>query len=219
MKRLLGYIIGILTLLVVFAMVFVAGGIYDNSDKMVIEPYFFRTALTGVAATDVPRSVDEIGQRWLRDRLIQKFVNEYFYVVPDTENIAQRENAGQFSSVIYYMSYRNSDVFKNWVKNEVPKIRQLAEDGVMRTVTVFDEISKINPDSDYYRVEYELKTWYKSNDMDTSPEVSRGHMYIHLVEGPNGIRPIENLEWAFDKGANPAFLFTFWVDDVKFEGE
>ena len=66
MKRLFGYIIGLLTLVAVFAMVFVAGGLYDNASKITVEPYFLRTSLTGVSASDVPRSVDEVGQRRLR---------------------------------------------------------------------------------------------------------------------------------------------------------
>jgi len=219
MKRLLGYIIGIITLLLVFAMVFVAAGIYDNGDKIRIEPYFFRTALTGVSATDVPRSIDEVGQRRLRDWLIQKFVVEYYYVVPDVENVARREKPRSLDAMLYYMSNRRSDVFKNWVRDEVPKIRQMASDGVMRTVTVFDEITKTNPDSDYYMVEYELKTWYKPNDMGVEPEITRGHMYIHFTNGTDGIRPIENVAYALEKlGASPALLFTFWVDDVQFEG-
>lgn len=219
MKRLFGYIIGLLTLLVVFAMVFVAAGIYDNGAKISIEPYFLRTALTGVSATDVPRTVDEIGQRRLRDWLIQKFVREYFYVVPDVENIAQREQAGNLKSLLYYMSDRRSNVFKNWVNNEVPTIRKMAENGIMRTVTVFDEIVRPNPTSDYYMVEYELKTWYKPNDMDQSPEITRGKMYLRVNEGVDGIRPIENIKWAFDQGANPAEVFSFWVSDVQFEKE
>ena len=219
MKRLVGYIIGIATLLIVFAMVFVAAGIYDNGGKIAIEPYFFRTALTGVPATDVPRNIDEIGRRRLRDWLIQKFVVEYFYAVPDIENIAQREQAGNLKSIIYYMSRRNPDVFKNWVKTEVPQIRQLAEDGAMRTVTVFDEIVKTNADSDYYRVEYELKTWYKPNDMGITPGITRGRMYLRITEGSNGIKPIENAGEVLDAGISPALLFTFWVDDVQFEGE
>ena len=218
MKKLLGYIIGIGTLLIVFAMVFVVAGIYDNGEKIVIEPYFFRTALTGVSATDVPRNIDEIGQRRIRDWLIQKFVTEYFYAVPDIENIAQREQARNLKSIIYYMS-RNTDVFKNWVKTEVPQIHQLAEDGALRTVTVFDEIVKSNPTSDYYRVEYELKTWYKPNDMGITPEITRGYIYVKITEGTNGIKLIENAGEILAKGVNPALLFTFWVDDVQFEGE
>lgn len=219
MKRLFGYIVGIGTLLVVFAMMFVVAGIYDNGEKIVIEPYFFRTALTGVSATDVPRNIDEIGQRRLRDWLIQKFVTEYFYVVPDIENIAQREQPGNLKSILYYMSRQNPDVFKTWIKSEVPQIHQMAEDGALRTVTVFDEIVKSNPTSDYYRVEYELKTWYKSNDMGVAPEITRGHMYIRITEGSEGIKPIENAAEILAQGVSPALLFTFWVDDVQFEGE
>jgi hypothetical protein len=219
MKRLFGYIIGLLTLLVVFAMVFVAAGIYDNGNNITIEPYFLRTALTGVSATDVPRSIDDIGQRRLRDWLIQKFVTEYFYVIPDVENVAQREKAGGLNSVIYYMSDRRSDVFKNWVNNVVPEIRQMAEDGVMRTVTVFDEIVRPNPESNYYQVEYELKTWYKPNDMDNVPEITRGKMYISVTEGIDGIRPIENVQRVLARGVNPAIVFSFWVNDIQYEKE
>lgn len=217
MKRLLGYIIGLVTLIAVFAMVFVAAGLYDNADKMTIEPYFLRTSLTGVSASDVPRSVDEVGQRRLRDWLIQKFVNEYFYVVPDVENIAMREQAGNIKAILYYMSDHRSNVFKDWVSGEAQKIHKMAENGIMRTVTVFDEIVRSTPDSDYYMVEYELKTWYKPNDMDQVPEITRGRMYISLGDISQGIRPIENIQYASEIGANPALWFVFRVNDVQFE--
>lgn len=217
MKRLFGYIIGLLTLVAVFAMVFVAGGLYDNASKITVEPYFLRTSLTGVSASDVPRSVDEVGQRRLRDWLIQKFVNEYFYVVPDVENIAMREQMGNLKAVLYYMSDRRSNVFKNWVNGEAQKIHKMAEDGVLRTVTVFDEIVRPTSDSDYYMVEYELKTWYKPNDIDQVPEITRGRMYISLGDNSYGIQPVENIQYASGIGANPALWFTFWVKDVQFE--
>ena len=216
MKKLFGYIIGLITIFLVFAMIYVVGAIYDTGNKVTVEPYFFRTGLSAAIQTGVPRTVSEIGERKMRDWLIQKFVTEYFYVVPDVENVAQRTRG---NGVIIRMS--SSNVSRRWEREVVPEIRELASNGTLRTVRVFNEIFKPK-NSDYWHVDYELKTWYKPNDMNTAPTVTRGTMYIKIQDaGPIGrlYSNIDAVKRALLSGIDPALVFIFRVSDVMFDGE
>lgn len=215
MKRLIGFIIGLVTMLAVFAMIYVVGAIYDTGNKLTVEPYFFRTGMNALIQTDMPRSLTEIGERRIRDWLIQKYVTEYFYIVPDAENVARRTRGND--AIIRHMS--SADVARNWERGEFQNIRNMASDGVMRKVHVFNEIFKPT-NSGYWHVDYELKTWYKPNDMNTTPEITRGTMYIKIQESNAVGQLYENIDLvkkALMKGVDPALVFVFHVTDVKFE--
>lgn len=217
MKKLIGYIIGIATIFAVFAMIYVVAAIYDTGEKAVIEPYFFRTGMNAFIQPGVPRSLSEIGERKMRDWLIQKYVTEYFYVVPDVENVALRTRGN--TALINIMSSR--DVARRWEHDFVPEIREMASGGIMRRVRVFNEIFK-PAKSDYWHVDYELKTWYKPNDMSTDPVVKRGTMYLKIQEsGQLGqlYNDIAGVQRFLLKGEDPAAVFIFRVLDVQFEKE
>ena len=217
MKKLFGYIIGLITIFAVFAMIYVAAAMYDTGNKSIIEPYFFRTGLNAFIQPDMPRSLSEIGTRKMRDWLIQKYVTEYFYIVPDAENIALRTRGN--TAIISGMSSR--DVARRWEREFVPKMREMASDGVMRRVRVFNEIFK-PANSDYWHVDYELKTWYKPNDMNTAPEITRGTMYIKIQESDRIGQMYSNVDGvrrALMAGVDPALVFVFRVLDVQFDGD
>ncbi len=217
MKRLIGYIIGLVTIFAVFAMIYIAGAIYDTGNKVTVEPYFFRTGLSAVNQTGMPRNLAEVGERRMRDWLIQKFVMEYFYVIPDVENVARRTRGN--TANIRIMSAAN--VARAWEQNVVPEIRELASNGARRTVRVFNEIFKPE-NSNYWHVDYELKTWYKPNDMGTPPTVTRGTMYIKIEDAGTIGRlksDIDAVQRALKMGIDPAVVFVFRVSDVMFGGE
>lgn len=212
MRKLFGFIIGLATILMVFAMIYIVGAIYDSSTKIVVEPYFFRTGLTAANQTGVPRTVSEIGERRLRDWLIQKFVTEYFYVVPDVENVALRTRGR--TANIHFMA--SSTVEKKWANTVVPEIRELAANGAMRKVHVFNEIFK-PANSDYWHVDYELKTWYNPNDMNERPQVTHGTMHIKIenVDAIGGLKTdLDQVQKALIAGIDPAVVFIFRVTDV-----
>ena len=214
MKRLIGYIIGLCTIFAVFAMIYIVAAIYDTGNKLTIEPYFFRTGLNAINQTGMPRGLDQIGERRMRDWLIQKFVTEYFYVVPDVENVARRTRGN-----IRIMS--TSNVARVWERDVVPQIRDLASNGARRTVRVFNEIFKPE-NSNYWHVDYELKTWYKPNDMGAAPTITRGTMYIKIEDAGTIGRlksDIDAVQRALMMGIDPAVVFVFRVSDVMFDGE
>lgn len=216
MKRLIGFLFGLATMVMVFGAIYVAASIYDTTDKFVIEPYFLRTGARSSDLPGLPKSLAEVGKRKMRDWLIQKYVTEYFYIVPDAENINRRMTAA-FNSPLYIMS--SPAAFAEWRQKVAPEMRNMAEDGVRRTVTVFNEIFK--PDqSDYWRVDYELKTWYKPNDVSEVPEITRGTMYLdiggdmHIDTIGNVKQPIEEVQAALKRGIDPAAVFVFTVRRV-----
>jgi len=213
MKRLIGFLFGFATMVMVFGAIYVAASIYDQSDKFVVEPYFLRTSVQSSDLPGLPKSLSEVGKRKMRDWLIQKYVTEYFYIVPDEENI-DRRTVARYNPPMYIMS--SPAAFREWTENIVPEMRKMAESGVRRTVTVFNEIFK--PDqSDYWRVDYELKTWYNPNDMSESPEITRGTMYLdigtdmHVGQIGDVKQPIDNVQEALRHGIDPAVVFVFTV--------
>ncbi len=217
MKKIIGYIIGFLTILTVFGMICFVSVMYDVNDKIAVEPYFFRTGMLAINQTSIPQTISEIGESKLRDWLIQKFVKEYLYVVPDVENVARRTSGDR--AILPYMM--TAKAFKQWQQDIVPQINDLASNGGMRTVHVFNEIFKPSG-SNYWRVDYELKTWNNPNDMDEVPEKTRGTMYVR-ISNEDAIgqlkQPFADVRDLLIKGVDPAFAFRFTVSDVMFDKE
>ena len=163
--------------------------------------------------TNIPKPLSEIGERKLLDWLLQKYVVEFFYVIPSKDNIENRTVDNQYKSPIYAMS--SSAGFGYWLKNVAPKLQDMAEHGVLQQVNVFDEIYK-SPNSDYWQVEYELKTWYKPNDMSENPTITRGTMYIR-VNGYTGqiYDQLDEVRQALNNGIDPSLVFPFVVDGIQ----
>ncbi len=207
MKKILGFFIGLLTMGAIFAVVCLTAIVHDTSDKVMVRPYFFRIS----QSIGAPLSFSQVGERKVRDWLVQKYVTDYFYIIPNSVNMADRiKGDGNF------VAMRSSEaVFKNWVKNVAPRMQELAEQGARRTVRVFDEILT-SESNNYLRVDYELKTWYKPNDLSEVPTTERGTLYLELAESsdfqvfpyPDAVR-----NWLIHRG-DPAAVFKFWVNNV-----
>ncbi len=214
MKRIFGYLIGLLTLFGVFAMIFIAAMYHDVSNKTIVEPHFLRTGVDADRPA-LPQTASEIGNRRLRDWLIQKFVVDFFYVNPDVDNIDRRTTPSTMSPV-YVMAAPG--VYKQWQRDVAPGLREMAAAGVRQTVTVFDEIYK--PDnSNFFRVDYELKTWTKPNDMGAEPIITRGTMYLAINENIIGqVRSPESLRKIIEKGWDPSLAFSFLVEKIILPG-
>ena len=207
MKKLAGFFIGLMTMVTMFVIICLVAIMYDTADRVNIKPYFFRLS----QSISVPRSFAQVGPRRIRDWLIQKYVTEYFYIIPDMQNISDRMARGG-KSMVFVMS--SDKVFKDWQKNVAPTMMELATDGVRRTVTVFDEILT-SETNDYLRVDYELKTWYKPNDMTETPTTERGTMYLKLADTnfqiASNVQAVRN--WLLHRG-DPAAIFSFQVQDI-----
>ena len=203
----MGFLIGLLTMVCVFALVCLTAIIYDAGGKVSVRPYFLRM---GRSVVDMPRSAAEIGNRRVRDWLIQKYVKEMFYVIPDVENVHARMQPNNPNNMMFLMSDQN--VFKRWTQDVAPELQEMAANGVRRTVKVYDEIIKPEA-SNYFRVDYELKTWYKPNDMTEIPTIEHGTIYLELADDNIEFRGGNIQRW-LSSGRDPAAIFRFAVQDV-----
>ena len=209
MKKLIMFLGGLSLMLMTFAILYVAAGIFDAGGMRNIDTYFFQTNGQSAMRLGVPASTRDLGPAKMRDMLIKKYVYEYFYALPDTDNITRRMAP---NSTLARMSQRSSGVFDTWLEVEAPVIADLAANNALRMVRVIDPITK--PDgSDYWVVQYELKTWYSPNDMTAMPETTYGKMYlvIYTNDGYNELRDTIDLDHALKNGMDPATLFQFIV--------
>ena len=209
MRKLLGYLIGLLTMFGVFASLYLAGAIYNTGDRITIEPYFLRQGLLAADQVGNPQTLSDVQAKKLKVWLIQKYVYEYLYIEPGESNIEQRM-AGD--STLAYMS--TARAFKKWETGMARKIQEAARNGVRRTVYVYDEIIADPDNSDYLRVDYETKTWYKPNDMNEVPTVKRGTMYLNVEYTGKLYQQLEEIQDALRNGIDPAVVFVFYVTDA-----
>ncbi len=211
MKKLIMFFAGLMLLVLTFAALFFAGAIYDTGDKIAVETFFFRPnnlSERRVGALETPAA---LGESRVIDRLVAKYVNEYFYAIPDAENIARRTRA---DSALGQMSA--PDVFQKWQNGEAIKIQTMADKKYMRLVRIIGAAHKASSDALYWTVNYELQTWTNPNDLSATPEITRGTMYLNLVYEP-GIRDsIEQMgiHKYLDAGMDPATLFKFRVNEI-----
>lgn len=212
MRKLIAFLSGLLLLLIMFAALCLSGAIYDAGQKTAIDTYFFQPNEYYADRVDVPSTPADIGSDAMRDMLIAKFITEYFYVIPDVNNIAQRTNLK--TSVIKIMA--RDDVFQEWVTKVVPVLQQMAEEKKLRTVTVTN-IYAAPDQANYWIVEYELVTWEKPNDFSVLPIVTNGQMYIKLLYEDGLRRPIkkESIEQTLESGRDPSVVFKIRIDAVN----
>lgn len=210
MRKLIVFLSGLLLLLIMFAALCLSGAIYDAGQKMAIDTYFFQPNEHYADRVDVPTTPDAIGSVAMRDMLIEKFITEYFYVIPDVNNIAQRTNLK--TSVLRIMA---PNVFQEWTTKVVPTLQQMAEEKKLRTVSVTN-IDKAPDQENYWIIEYELTTWEKPNDFSVLPTVTNGQLYIKLLYEDGLRRPKrkESIEQTLESGMDPSVVFKILITDV-----
>ena len=220
MRRLIMFIFGLLLLALIVAMLFLTSAIYDTGIKESINTHFFQTNELSVMRPGAPIHESEIGETAMREMLIKKYVTEYFYAIPDMDNIKTRMSN---NSTMAIMS--SAKVFNNWRTGEAQGIQSMAENQMMRTVEIAGEIHKPN-DSDYWVVPYILKTWTVSNDMAHTPQITRGTLLMEILYEPGvreiiGNRPFDVGKFlkdsynSFENRYDPAVIFRFQVSDLE----
>lgn len=215
MKNTIRFLSGIILLAMMCGALIFAGFIYDtgnifnqntNSAKDV---YFFQPDDNTARRPGVPVTDTVLGASKMRDRLIAKYITEYFYVTPDIADVTRRKEG---RTALRRMSV--SDVFNAWLKNMAPEIEGLAKSHALRTVSLLSVTADTN--ERYWVAEYELKTWYAPNNFDVTPEITRGTIYLGIDYAPGmrdtvGGMPVgEYLEM----GGDPVAAFKFIVIDV-----
>ncbi len=210
MQKLVKFLLSVLILATTAGLLWAGGAIYDTSKKQQIETYFFQPNNLSSHRVGVPASPSDLGTEKLEDRLLTRFVVEYFYVVPDTENIQQRiGNMGLMRRMA------NGDVLTQWIEGPAQEIEKLANKNVMRMVHV-DEI--IRPqDSEFVEVKYSLKTWDAPNEFAVAPVITNGVILLRYVY-EDGIRQSildMGIHKYFDMGGDAAGLFKFMVTEIE----
>ena len=209
------FLSGLVLIALMIAMLFLVSAIYDSTKKSSVNTYFFQRNLQSINRTGTPETPAQIGETAMREMLIKKYVNEYFYAIPDVENVAQRMTV---ESTLAQMS--TPEVFDTWANNTAKDIQKLADDNKMRTVEIDGEIFK-PADSDYWVVPYILYTWNKPNDMTAAPVITHGTLLMNVFYTP-GTR--EELDVGnilkqsynrFESKLDPAVIFRFGVIDLE----
>lgn len=215
MKKLIEFLLGLILLGLMCVSLMLVSAIYDAGSKHTIDTMFFQTNNLSSMRLGVPAKVSDIGDAGMRRMLIKKFVNEYFYALPDAENIAVRI---QGRTALAQLS--SAEVFSEWKNGEAEVIQELAENKSLRTVEVKNPNTITKPDgSDYWVVEYELKTWDKPNDMNQVPKITSGLMYLDIIpeSGLIEIRESVNVSKYLEAGLDAAALFKFMVVNMELQ--
>ena len=206
---------GLVLIALTIAMLFLTSAIYDSAKKSSIDTYFFQRNLRSIERTGAPETPSQIGETAMREMLIKKYVTEYFYVIPDVEDIAKRTTS---RSTLARMS--STDVFDTWRNTTANEIETLADEGKMRTVEIDGEIFK-PADSDYWIVPYVLYTWEKPNDMTAEPVITHGTLLMDVFYEPGTRDTIDVGNFLkhgynrFKSGYDPAVIFRFGVISVE----
>lgn len=218
MNKLVTFLVGIMMLVVVFIAMFFTGAIFDAANRQSVETYFFQVNNFSYQRPGMPLSPKQLGDSQLFNLLVKKYVTEYLYVLPDVADIEKREsNAGALNTM------STSQTFKIWQEHIAPEIKEMANSGVLRTVSVDTPLKY----GDFYQVEFTLTTWTHPNDMDEIPSTTVGIMQFK-VKTPNTMteyRPeinqenLNRMHVAIDKGYDPVGVFKFKVSDVTIHME
>ena len=206
---------GLIMIGLMFAALFLTGLIYDAGNRQSVRAYFFRPDNLSHMRPDYPVTTAQIGDNGMVEMLLEKFVSQYFYVIPDNQDIENRIAAGPRRMLA------SAAVFNQWRDTQVPIIKEIAQDGGMRIASVINEIVYPTNDNQYYIVEYELATWYSPNDMDQLPTITRGRMFIDAANGgfDEYSDLIPDITKYLEAGNDAAPLFKFVVRQVVLETE
>ena len=213
MKKLIMFLSGLLLMVLMCGALVLTGVIYDTGAKTTINTYFFQPDDNAIRRPGVPVSDLTLGADKMRERLIAKYITEYFYVTPDMSDVTRRRE-GRTS--LRRMSLR--DVFNTWLQKVAPEIEDLAKKRALRTVSLIS----VAPDTNnkYWIVNYELRTWRAPNNFASAPDVTRGTIYLGINYAP-GMRDKvgkQSVEDYLESGGDPAAVFKFVVIDVASHG-
>lgn len=210
MKKIIFILSSLALVLLLFCAVYFSGALFDLAGKNRINSFVFQPNNFSSDRIGRPIGLDELSDKYVSERLIEKFMNEYFYVIPSQQNVVRRKKS---DAVMKAMA--ESVVYNNWIKTVVPDLESLANNRMLRRVHVIGPILK--PD-EYYIVNYQLET-SRPNDFDAIPQTTSGTMYLK-IRFEKGIRQ-ERAGQPFDagkyleSGGDPAAVFKFRIEEIK----
>lgn len=206
-------LIGICMMAVVLGLVFFTGAIYDAENKNTIETYFFEPNNKSSDRISAPVASQDIPQNYLREKIVEHFVYEYFYVIPDGDNARARtqdfKNTDGTWTPLYGMAA--PVVREQWQTKVAPGIMDLADKYGMRTVEL---LGVSESESGHLIVDYKLKIWDKPNDVLAHPTETTGRLLLNITEHPIVVKQTQKvLNW-LQNGTDPVSAFWFQIQDV-----
>lgn len=215
MKKLMMFLAGLILVALMFGALLLSGAIYDTGNKATVDTFFFQPNNLFYQRPGDLKSINDLSADQLRNMLLNKYITEYFYVTPDVEELTNRMEG---KTALRKMSARK--VFTYWFENVAPEIEEMTNQRMLRTASLVS-VTPVPGSDKYWRVEYELKTWEKPNNLALSPVVTRGVLNMEIVfrqklkEEING-RPIE---YYLESGQDPVAVFGFGIQDITIQEE
>ncbi|MBO5740276.1 MAG: hypothetical protein J6R52_04415 [Alphaproteobacteria bacterium] len=215
MKKLIMFLAGLILVALMFGALLLSGAIYDTGNKVTVDTFFFQPNNLFYQRPGDLKSINDLSADQLRNMLLNKYITEYFYVTPDVEELTNRMEG---KTALRKMSARK--VFTYWFENVAPEIEEMTNQRMLRTASLVS-VTPVPGSDKYWRVEYELKTWEKPNNLALSPVVRRGVLNMEIVfrqklkEEING-RPIE---YYLESGQDPVAVFGFGIQDITIQEE
>ena len=222
MNKLLSFFGGLILLAAVFAMLVLTVLIYRANERSSVKSYIFQMNDWSAERLGILQNINDISANDLRNRLIKKYVSEYFKVIPGEANVFDRPILKALSS---------TEALSQWEQGEAETISKMSEQKMFRMVTVDDTGIALNSNEDvkydkdataeklYYVVRYYMSTWAESNVMATQPVLEQGTLFLEARFAP-GIREYDGFGKKLDirkyleSGKNPVGLFKFTVTNV-----
>ena len=199
-------------------MLALAALVYITKDRSSIKTYFFQMGNSAQQRIDKLYDIKSIAPDDLRNKLISKYLSEYFKVIPGETNVLANRKILKDMSV--------TAVINKWQKDEEPLILLMSSKGMLRLTRVDSVVTQNYKATSgqktkaYYKVKYHTLTWPEANSMQIKPDRDDGVVYMEIVFTP-GIREKNTNQNEFDvkkylkEGQNPAGVFDFVVRDIK----
>ena len=217
MNKIKSFFVGCMLLIIGFAMIILVALVYRANEQMSIKSYIFQMNNSANQRVGELQDLNDISANDLRNKLIKKYVSEYFKVIPGDTDVMKRPIIERLSS---------SNVFNKWKETEAQTITELSDEKIFRIVRVQDDgiatITQQQSESDeqnaYYAVRYHMYTWSEPNKMGLKPKYEQGTIYMEIRFEP-GIRETIhgkklNLKEYLEAGRKPVGLFMFKVINI-----
>ena len=222
MSKIKSFLMGFVLLVITFIIVVLVALIYRANSRMSIKSYIFQTNNFANQRVGDLQDINDISAEDLRNKLIKKYVSEYFKVIPGDTHVERR-------SVLYDLS--TPTAYNQWLSSEAVKIADMSEKKMFRMVRVQDDgIATLNRPANYdyknsngvkpiyYAVRYYTETWKEPNKMAVKPIPEQGIIYIEAEFEP-GIRETLkgeklDLKKHLQSKKSPVSLFKFKVTNI-----
>ncbi len=203
-NKLKSFLMGMALIAIIVADVFFVVLTYRANEQTTVDTYIFQMDNETKNRVGPLQNIDDMSPEVLRDKLIQKYVADYFKVFPGTVTLEQNNTIRMLSS---------AEVYKKWSDSEAKNINNMAAKKMFRNVCVSPE--HIRPLDRYglFEVPYTIRTWLESNNMNSDIK-DEGVLYMRIWFEP-GVDPEINIRQYLQEGKNPAGLFNFQVLDIR----